>query len=119
MRDFRDAKAMAQALRESLTHKAVTISHSESLELVSKMLGAADWNTLSAMLQADRRDTVAPAARLKTTRRSSGRSAARSRSISECDLPAVCGPREHRSGPEPGVRRRTGGRAGDPARGSR
>lgn len=67
MRDFRDAKAMAQALRESLTHKAVTISHSESLELVSKMLGAADWNTLSAMLQADRRDTVAPAARLKTT----------------------------------------------------
>src|SRR5262245_60199146 len=33
MRDFRDAKAMAQTLRESLTIKAVTISHSESLEL--------------------------------------------------------------------------------------
>jgi ATP-dependent Lon protease len=55
MRDFRDAKSMAQTLRESLTTKAVTISHSESLELVSKMLGVADWNTLSAMLQGDRR----------------------------------------------------------------
>src|SRR5258708_36394743 len=55
MRDFRDAKAMAQTLRESLTTKAVTITHSESLELVSRMLGVADWNTLSAFLQADRR----------------------------------------------------------------
>jgi ATP-dependent Lon protease len=52
MRDFRDAKAMAQTLRESLT-KAVPITHSESLELVSRMLGIADWNTLSALLQAD------------------------------------------------------------------
>lgn len=67
MRDFRDAKAMAQTLRESLTTKTVTISHSESLELVSRMLGVADWNTLSALLHAERRDTVAPAARLKTT----------------------------------------------------
>lgn len=67
MRDFRDAKAMAQTLRESLTTKAVTISHSESLELVSRMLGVADWNTLSALLYAERRDTIAPAARLKTT----------------------------------------------------
>jgi Glyoxalase superfamily protein len=56
MRDFRDAKTMAQTLRESLTTKAVNISHSESLELVSKMLGVADWNTLSALLQVDRRD---------------------------------------------------------------
>lgn len=67
MRDFRDAKTMAQTLRESLTTKAVTISHSESLELVSRMLGVADWNTLSALLHAERRDTIAPAARLKTT----------------------------------------------------
>lgn len=67
MRDFRDAKSMAQTLRESLTTKAVTISHSESLELVSRMLGVADWNTLSALLHAERRDTIAPAARLKTT----------------------------------------------------
>jgi len=60
MRDFRDAKSMAQTLRDSLTAKAVTISHSESLELVSKMFGAADWNTLSAQIQADRRAPAAP-----------------------------------------------------------
>jgi ATP-dependent Lon protease len=63
MRDFRDAKAMAQTLRESLTTKAVTISHSESLELVSRMLGVADWNTLSALLQASRRDVMPAVAR--------------------------------------------------------
>jgi ATP-dependent Lon protease len=63
MRDFRDAKTMAQTLRESLTGKAVNISHSESLELVSKMLGVADWNTLSALLQVDRRDTGVAAGR--------------------------------------------------------
>ncbi len=62
MRDFRDAKAMAQSLRESLTTKAIDISHSESLELVSKMLGVADWNTLSALLQADRREPAMPVA---------------------------------------------------------
>jgi ATP-dependent Lon protease len=48
---------MAHTLRESLTIKAITISHGESLELVSKMLGVADWNTLSALLQVDRSDT--------------------------------------------------------------
>ncbi len=57
MRDFRDAKAMAHTLRESLTTKAITISHGESLELVSKMLGVADWNTLAALLQAERRES--------------------------------------------------------------
>jgi ATP-dependent Lon protease len=66
MRDFRDAKTMAQTLRESLSTKAVTISHSESLELVSRMLGVTDWNTLSALLQTDRREggnvTAKPAA---------------------------------------------------------
>ena len=62
MRDFRDAKSMAQTLRESLTTKAVTISHSESLELVSKMLGVADWNTLSALLQTERREPELPVA---------------------------------------------------------
>ncbi|MGA7808855.1 LON peptidase substrate-binding domain-containing protein [Bradyrhizobium sp.] len=62
MRSFRDAKTMAQTLRDSLTGKAVTISHSESLELVSKMLGAADWNTLSALIQASRQEPAASAA---------------------------------------------------------
>ena len=63
MRDFRDAKTMAQTLRDSLTSKAVTISHSESLELVSKMFGVADWNTLSAMLKTERPENGASQAR--------------------------------------------------------
>jgi len=66
MRDFRDAKTMAQTLREFLATKAVTITHSESLELVSKMLGVADWNTLSALLQSDHpaaRPSVKPVGR--------------------------------------------------------
>jgi ATP-dependent Lon protease len=50
MRDFRDAKAMAQTLREALAAKSVTISHSESLELIAKALGTDDWNTLSASI---------------------------------------------------------------------
>lgn len=58
MRDFHDAKVMAQTLRKSLTSKMMAISHSESLELVSKMLGVSDWNTLSAVLQAERRETA-------------------------------------------------------------
>jgi ATP-dependent Lon protease len=60
MRDFRDAKAMAQTLRQSLISKSVSISHSESLELVSKMLGAADWNTLSALIQSGGRRPLEP-----------------------------------------------------------
>ena len=46
MRDFRDAKAMAQTIRAALAAKGVKISIGESLELVAKALGAADWNTL-------------------------------------------------------------------------
>lgn len=54
MRDYREAKVMAQTLRDSLAIKDLTISHSESLELVSKMLGLPDWNTLSAQIQGER-----------------------------------------------------------------
>jgi ATP-dependent Lon protease len=52
MRDFRDAKAMAQSLREALKAKSVTLSHSESLELVARTLGFHDWNVLAAAIQA-------------------------------------------------------------------
>jgi ribosomal protein S1 len=55
MRDFRDAKAMARTLREALSAKGVTISNSEALEHTAKMLGARDWNTLSAAIEAARR----------------------------------------------------------------
>ena len=54
MRDFRDAKAMARTLREALGAKGVTISNSEALELVAKMLGERDWNTLAAAIEAAR-----------------------------------------------------------------
>ena len=58
MRDFRDAKAMAQTLREALKTKSVSLTHSESLELVATILGFRDWNVLSATIQSE----VQPAA---------------------------------------------------------
>jgi hypothetical protein len=59
MRDFRDAKAMAQRLREALGAKRISITHGESLELVSRMLGAPDWNTLSAVIKDNQPKPVA------------------------------------------------------------
>ncbi len=50
MRDFRDAKAMAQTLREALSAKSVSLTHSESLELTAKVLGLRDWNALAARI---------------------------------------------------------------------
>jgi ATP-dependent Lon protease len=52
MRDFRDAKAMAQTLRDALKTRSITLTHSESLELVARTLGFQDWNVLSAAIQA-------------------------------------------------------------------
>jgi hypothetical protein len=51
MRDFRDAKAMAHALRNALKAKAVETSHSESLELIAKAFGYDNWNILSAKIE--------------------------------------------------------------------
>jgi ATP-dependent Lon protease len=59
MRDFRDAKSMAQTLREALKLKSVSLTHSESLELVAKILGFHDWNELSARIQSENRPEVA------------------------------------------------------------
>jgi hypothetical protein len=52
MRDFRDAKAMAGTLRAALAAKRLKITVSESLELIAKAFGVADWNTLSAAVRA-------------------------------------------------------------------
>jgi catechol 2,3-dioxygenase-like lactoylglutathione lyase family enzyme len=52
MRTFVDAKAMARSLRDSLAAKAIAISHSDALELVSAQFEAADWNVLSAQIEA-------------------------------------------------------------------
>ena len=62
MRDFRDAKAMAHALRDALQTKAVETTHSECLELIAKAFGDENWNILSARIAAARsRATDAPA----------------------------------------------------------
>src|SRR5215472_7420944 len=52
MRDFRDAKVMAHALRGALNAKAIETTHSESLELIAKAFGYANWNVLSAKIEA-------------------------------------------------------------------
>ena len=52
MRDFRDAKAMAHAVRDALKAKSVEITHSESLELIAKAFGYDNWNILSAKIDA-------------------------------------------------------------------
>ena len=57
MRDFRDAKAMAQTLRAALATKGLKITVSQSLELIAEAFGAADWNTLSAAI---REETAGP-----------------------------------------------------------
>jgi len=53
MRDFRDAKAMAQTLRDELKAKGVSLTHSDNLELIAKVLGFHDWNTLAAKIQSE------------------------------------------------------------------
>ena len=52
MRDFRDAKTMAHALRDALQLKAVETTHSECLELIAKTFGYENWNILSAKIEA-------------------------------------------------------------------
>jgi ATP-dependent Lon protease len=79
MRDFRDAKAMAQTLREALKTKSVSLTHSESLELVATILGFHNWNVLSATIQSE----VQPADNLGSTIPATVRLAA------ENQLPAV------------------------------
>lgn len=55
MRTYKDAKAMAKALRDSLAARSVSLSHSDCLEIVAQQFGFADWNTLSAKLNAESR----------------------------------------------------------------
>ncbi len=51
MRDFRDAKAMARALRDALKAKAIETTHTETLELIAKAFGYENWNILSAKIE--------------------------------------------------------------------
>jgi hypothetical protein len=43
MRDFRDAKGRARALRDALKSKAIETTHAEALELVAKAFGYKNW----------------------------------------------------------------------------
>jgi hypothetical protein len=52
MRDFRDAKLMAKTLRAELAKANLDITHSQALELVARQLGLAQWNILSARIEA-------------------------------------------------------------------
>jgi len=52
MRDFRDAKAMARALRDALKTKSIETTHAEALELIAKAFGYENWNVLSAKIEA-------------------------------------------------------------------
>ena len=63
MRDFRNAKAMAQTLRAALATKGVKITIGQSLELIAEIFGLADWNTLAAAIRAEKsisREKVSP-----------------------------------------------------------
>jgi len=63
MRDFRNAKAMAQTLRAALAAKGLKITISQSLELIAEMFGVADWNTLAAKIHGEApvtREKVSP-----------------------------------------------------------
>jgi hypothetical protein len=65
MRDFREAKAMAQSLRAALAAMGFRISVSQSLELIAQSFGLADWNTLAAAIRTQATaapETVAPPA---------------------------------------------------------
>ena len=70
MRDFRDAKTMAQTLREALNAKSVTLTNSESLELIARLFGLHDWNVLAARIQSDR---ASPEVRLPDNLDNSGK----------------------------------------------
>ena len=63
MRDFRNAKAMAQTLRAALAAKGVKITVGQSLELIAEIFGLTDWNTLAAAIRAEKsisRENVSP-----------------------------------------------------------
>jgi predicted enzyme related to lactoylglutathione lyase len=60
MRTYKDAKAMARSLRESLTARNVSLSHSECLEIVARQFGWKEWNSLSAALDVQEGRTTSP-----------------------------------------------------------
>jgi hypothetical protein len=62
VRDYRDAKVMARALRSGLTDHDVKLTHSQSLELMAKAFGYDNWNILAAKIEAERPAPAEPSA---------------------------------------------------------
>jgi len=52
MHTFMDAKLMAKLLRQALAERSIDVSHSDSLEFVARQFGVANWNILSAKIEA-------------------------------------------------------------------
>lgn len=52
MHSFMDAKLMAKLLRQGLAERQIELSHSDCLELVARQFGVANWNILSARMDA-------------------------------------------------------------------
>ncbi|MBX5001422.1 VOC family protein [Rhizobium lentis] len=52
MRDFGDAKLMAKTLRQALADRGVSVTRSETLEIVARQFGLEQWNILSAKIDA-------------------------------------------------------------------
>jgi hypothetical protein len=50
MRDFRDAKLMAKALRRFMADKDISLTHSDALEIVARQFGFEQWTILAAKL---------------------------------------------------------------------
>jgi catechol 2,3-dioxygenase-like lactoylglutathione lyase family enzyme len=59
MRTFRDAKAMAKAMRAALAARKLEVSHSEALEIVAQQFGVDNWNILTARIEAGGQDAIA------------------------------------------------------------
>lgn len=62
MRDYRDAKVMAKALREQLDRRALALTHGDCLEIVAGQFGFDSWNVLAARLAAAPRASAPPPA---------------------------------------------------------
>ncbi|NMM44379.1 VOC family protein [Rhodospirillaceae bacterium KN72] len=50
MRNFKDAKLMAKALRSAMETRGVHLTHSETLEIVATQFGFENWNVFSARI---------------------------------------------------------------------
>ncbi|WMT91507.1 glyoxalase superfamily protein [Pelagibacterium sp. H642] len=59
MSDFPAPKTMAKSLRSALADQDIFISHGQSLEVVARQLGYANWNVLSARMDASEAPAIA------------------------------------------------------------